>query len=121
MKLSFEEAAAGVNTKVRLPRMEFCESCNGTGAKAGTGVVACVTCAGRGQVHYQQGFFSILLKEQRTDRVLVMNPSNRLSQERGYGQYFDFRTCGGLALQGNGVGNHQLIHRGIHDPFHSRP
>jgi molecular chaperone DnaJ len=59
MKLAFEEAAAGVNTKVRLPRLEFCEACNGTGAKAGTGVVACVTCGGRGQVHYKQGFFSI--------------------------------------------------------------
>jgi len=59
MKLSFEEAAAGVNTKIRLPRLEFCEVCNGTGAKKGTGVVACVTCGGRGQVHYQQGFFTI--------------------------------------------------------------
>jgi molecular chaperone DnaJ len=59
MKLSFEEAAAGVNTKIRLPRLEFCEICNGTGAKAGTGVVSCVTCGGRGQVHYQQGFFTI--------------------------------------------------------------
>ena len=43
MKLSFEEAASGVNTKIRIPRQEFCEACNGTGAKAGTGVVACVT------------------------------------------------------------------------------
>jgi molecular chaperone DnaJ len=59
MKLSFEEGAAGVNTKIRLPRLEFCEACNGTGAKKGTGVVACVTCGGRGQVHYQQGFFTI--------------------------------------------------------------
>src|SRR5882762_10139940 len=49
MKLSFEEAAAGVNTKIRLPRLEFCEVCNGTGAKKGIGVVACVTCGGRGQ------------------------------------------------------------------------
>jgi len=59
MKLSFEEGAAGVTTKIRLPRLEFCKSCTGTGAKAGTGVVACATCGGRGQVHYQQGFFSI--------------------------------------------------------------
>src|SRR5215467_7520490 len=29
MKLSFEEAAAGVNTKIRLPRQDFCEKCNG--------------------------------------------------------------------------------------------
>src|ERR1700682_1672830 len=27
MKLSFEEAAAGGNTKIRLPRLEFCEGC----------------------------------------------------------------------------------------------
>src|ERR1700724_2182413 len=59
MKLSFEEAASGENTKIRIPRLEFCEVCNGTGAKAGTGVVACVTCGGRGQMHCQQGFFTI--------------------------------------------------------------
>jgi molecular chaperone DnaJ len=59
MTLSFEEAAAGVTTKVKIPRLEFCESCNGTGAKAGTGVSACEACGGRGQLLYQQGFFSI--------------------------------------------------------------
>lgn len=59
MSLAFEEAASGVNTKIRIPRQEYCESCNGTGAKKGTGVVACQTCGGRGQIVYQQGFFTI--------------------------------------------------------------
>ena len=59
MVLTFEEAATGVATKIKLPRMEFCEACNGTGAKVGTGVVACQSCGGRGQLHYQQGFFTI--------------------------------------------------------------
>jgi molecular chaperone DnaJ len=59
MSLNFEEAAAGVNTKIKIPRQEFCAVCNGTGAKAGTGVTACQTCGGRGQVAYQQGFFTI--------------------------------------------------------------
>jgi molecular chaperone DnaJ len=59
MTLTFEEAANGVTTKIRVPRQEFCESCNGTGAKKGTGVVACQTCGGRGQLVYQQGFFTI--------------------------------------------------------------
>ena len=59
MTLSFEEASAGVTTKIKLPRQEFCEACNGTGAKKGTGVVTCQTCAGRGQLAYQQGFFTI--------------------------------------------------------------
>jgi molecular chaperone DnaJ len=59
MSLTFEEAAAGVTTKIKLPRQEFCEACNGTGAKKGTGIVACQTCGGRGQLAYQQGFFTI--------------------------------------------------------------
>jgi molecular chaperone DnaJ len=59
MPLTFEEAAAGVTTKIRLPRQEYCESCNGTGAKKGTGVQSCQTCGGRGQLAYQQGFFTI--------------------------------------------------------------
>jgi molecular chaperone DnaJ len=59
MALTFEEASAGVATKIKVPRQEFCGSCNGTGAKAGTGVIACQTCAGRGQVVSQQGMFMI--------------------------------------------------------------
>jgi molecular chaperone DnaJ len=59
MTLTFEEAATGVSTKIRLPRQEYCESCNGTGAKKGTGVTACQACGGRGQLVYQQGFFTI--------------------------------------------------------------
>ena len=59
MTLTFEEAATGVTTKIKLPRQEYCSACNGTGAKAGTGVIACQTCGGRGQLAYQQGFFTI--------------------------------------------------------------
>jgi len=59
MTLTFEEASAGVTTKIKLPRQEYCEACNGTGAKKGTGIVACQTCGGRGQLAYQQGFFTI--------------------------------------------------------------
>ena len=59
MTLVFEEAAAGVTTKVKLPKQELCSACNGTGAKKGTGVTSCQTCGGRGQMAYQQGFFTI--------------------------------------------------------------
>ena len=59
MALSFEEAASGVTTKIKVARREICEVCKGTGAKPGTGMTACETCGGRGQLHYQQGFFSI--------------------------------------------------------------
>jgi len=59
MSLTFDEAAAGVTTKIRVARNELCESCHGTGAKPGSGMSACGTCGGRGQMSYQQGFFSI--------------------------------------------------------------
>jgi molecular chaperone DnaJ len=59
MTLSFEEAAAGVSTKIRVSRQENCEACHGTGAKSGSGMTTCKTCGGRGQLAYQQGFFSI--------------------------------------------------------------
>jgi molecular chaperone DnaJ len=59
MTLTFDEASAGVTTKVKLPKQELCAACNGTGAKKGTGATTCQTCGGRGQMAYQQGFFTI--------------------------------------------------------------
>jgi len=59
MTLTFEEASSGVSTKIKLPKQELCSSCHGTGAKAGTGASSCQTCGGRGQLAYQQGFFTI--------------------------------------------------------------
>jgi molecular chaperone DnaJ len=59
MSLTFEEAAAGVSTKIKLPKQELCGACHGTGAKAGTGATSCQACGGRGQLAYQQGFFTI--------------------------------------------------------------
>lgn len=59
MTLTFDEAATGVSTKIKLPRQELCSACKGTGAKAGTGAATCQTCGGRGQLAYQQGFFTI--------------------------------------------------------------
>ncbi|HVB56807.1 MAG TPA: molecular chaperone DnaJ [Candidatus Acidoferrales bacterium] len=59
MSLSFEEAATGITTQVHISRHENCAACGGTGAKSGTGMSVCRTCGGRGQMAYQQGFFSI--------------------------------------------------------------
>ncbi|MBI4456357.1 MAG: molecular chaperone DnaJ [Acidobacteria bacterium] len=59
LKISFEEAAFGVKTKIKIPRHQGCDSCNGSGAEPGTDLTQCPTCRGAGQVRYQQGFFSI--------------------------------------------------------------
>jgi molecular chaperone DnaJ len=57
--LILEEAAVGLKTKIRIPRLETCATCRGTGAAAGAQAVRCSACAGSGQVRYQQGFFSV--------------------------------------------------------------
>jgi molecular chaperone DnaJ len=59
LQLTFEEAAFGKKTEVKVRRYEPCTHCKGTGAAAGKGPVTCTTCAGHGQVRYQQSFFSI--------------------------------------------------------------
>lgn len=59
LEVSLEDAARGTETKIRIPTMETCETCHGSGAKAGTQPKTCPTCGGAGQVRIQQGFFSI--------------------------------------------------------------
>jgi molecular chaperone DnaJ len=54
-----EQAARGYETKIRIPSIEQCETCHGSGAKPGTSTKQCPTCNGQGQVRVQQGFFSI--------------------------------------------------------------
>lgn len=59
IELTFEEGAFGKQTRIRVQRHETCGECNGSGGAKGSGPTACPTCQGRGQVRYQQGFFSI--------------------------------------------------------------
>ena len=59
LEISLEDAARGTETRIRIPAMEECESCGGSGAKKGTSPTTCPTCHGHGQVRMQQGFFSI--------------------------------------------------------------
>jgi molecular chaperone DnaJ len=59
INLTFEEAVFGTETKVNVRRHETCEECRGSGAAPGKAPVICRSCGGRGQVRYQQGFFSI--------------------------------------------------------------
>jgi molecular chaperone DnaJ len=59
INLEFEDAVFGTDTSVTVRRHESCEDCRGSGAAPGKAPVTCRSCAGRGQVRYQQGFFSI--------------------------------------------------------------
>ena len=59
LEVSLEQAARGTETKIRIPAMETCETCHGSGAKPGTQPRTCDTCHGSGSVRLSQGFFSI--------------------------------------------------------------
>jgi molecular chaperone DnaJ len=59
LEISLEDAARGAETRIRIPAMEECATCHGSGAKPGTSPSTCPTCHGHGQVRMQQGFFSI--------------------------------------------------------------
>ena len=59
LSISFTAAVFELKTKIKVPRMDPCQDCSGSGAARGSSPIVCPTCEGHGQVRYQQGFFSI--------------------------------------------------------------
>ncbi|MGP4123390.1 MAG: molecular chaperone DnaJ [Sodalis sp. (in: enterobacteria)] len=59
MDLSLQEAVRGVTREIRIPVLEECDVCHGSGAKPGTSAVTCQTCHGQGQMQIRQGFFAV--------------------------------------------------------------
>jgi molecular chaperone DnaJ len=57
--IAFEDAIFGSETEVKIRRREICEVCKGQGSASGRGPTTCTHCQGRGQVRFQQGFFSV--------------------------------------------------------------
>ncbi len=57
--LTLEEAALGTEKHIRVTTPKACATCNGSGAKPGSGVKDCATCRGTGELRMQQGFFSV--------------------------------------------------------------
>ena len=59
LEITLEQAAVGMTAQLRIPKLEACETCSGSGSAPGTQPEACRTCDGAGQVRFQQGFFSV--------------------------------------------------------------
>jgi molecular chaperone DnaJ len=59
LTMEFEEAAFGVEKEISIQRLEACDACRGTGSAKGNAPATCTGCGGRGQVRFQQGFFSV--------------------------------------------------------------
>jgi len=59
VEISFDDSARGTELTIQIPRAEVCDTCRGSGAAAGSGPTTCPSCHGRGQLRYQQGFFTV--------------------------------------------------------------
>ncbi len=59
LEISFEEAVFGTEKEISFVKNDSCGECGGTGAKDGSALETCSMCGGRGQVAFQQGFFSV--------------------------------------------------------------
>jgi len=59
LTIYFEDAFYGTEQEVRIRRLDTCETCSGRGTSSGRGPTTCTQCGGRGQLRYQQGFFSV--------------------------------------------------------------
>lgn len=59
LRIILGEAAAGTEKRIKVPRLDTCGECGGSGAKSGTSRKTCGACGGTGQLRQSQGFFSI--------------------------------------------------------------
>jgi molecular chaperone DnaJ len=57
MELTLEESARGVEQAIEISRQEYCESCEGSGARKGSGPATCPYCHGYGEIEHRRGFF----------------------------------------------------------------
>ncbi|ABM71225.1 DnaJ protein [Prochlorococcus marinus str. MIT 9515] len=50
LNIDFKDAIFGQQREIKIPHLETCDICRGSGAKKGTGPINCTTCGGSGQV-----------------------------------------------------------------------
>ena len=59
VQITLEDAFCGKTVHLRLPTSVTCDSCSGSGAKAGTRPKACKECGGAGRIRFAQGLFAL--------------------------------------------------------------
>ncbi|MDB5562646.1 MAG: DnaJ, partial [Hyphomicrobiales bacterium] len=102
LEISLEEAFLGRTVEIDVPTLVGCVTCDGSGAKPGTGMSTCRQCNGHGKVRAAQGFFTI----ERTCPIC-----------QGRGQILE-QPCTDCGGQGRKQENRKLsvdIPRGIED------
>ncbi|HUF24497.1 MAG TPA: molecular chaperone DnaJ [Vicinamibacterales bacterium] len=116
LEIAFDESFTGTESAIQIPRDETCETCTGTGAAEGTAPETCKECAGRGQLRYQQGFFTVArpCPHCRGTGRFIANPcaacagQGRVSQERTLKIKIPAGIANGQQIRLYGEGEHGL-------------
>jgi molecular chaperone DnaJ len=114
LTLTFEEAAFGAETTLRIPRLETCPRCAGSGSADGAPPAVCSACGGRGQVRFTQGFFTVArtCPQCQGEGRVVANPcpecrgEGRVERERSVTVKIPAGVDTGARLRLSGEGEH---------------
>src|SRR5439155_1435098 len=108
LKITLADAAAGLETKIQIPRLETCEACRGSGVEPGSRLETCDMCRGSGEVRRSHGFLTVA---QPCPKCRGAGQLNRAPchECRGEGR----RRAEHLRLRGKGMPH--LRHRGHGD------
>jgi molecular chaperone DnaJ len=114
LSITFEQAAFGTSKELRIPRLETCDTCDGSGSAGGKEPAVCSECGGQGQVRYSQGLFAVARTCPRCqgEGRVIQDPCKEC---RGRGRVEKERTLSvdipagvdtGLRLRVSGEGEH---------------
>ena len=59
LRITLEEAYAGLQKTIKVRTLVPCNTCSGTGSEGASEPTTCPTCSGMGKVRAQQGFFTV--------------------------------------------------------------
>lgn len=80
INLPFKEAVFGTTRKILITKNIICTECTGTGAKAGTSMTTCTTCAGHGKIRESRQ--SIMGSFTTVRECTVCNGKGQIPKER---------------------------------------
>jgi len=114
LSLSLEEAAFGADQVLKIPRLESCSECSGSGSGPDSSPQTCSTCGGYGQVRISQGFFTVArtFPQCRGEGRVITDPcrqcrgEGRVEQQRSIEVKIPAGVDTGTRLRLTGEGEH---------------
>lgn len=113
VKITFAEAATGVEKELVITNMVSCEKCHGRGAATEAGIQTCGRCQGQGQVFQSRGFFSMSspcpecrgVGQRITDPCSECKGNGRVKKQQRVKVHIPAGVDNGMRLQMSGYGD----------------